>query len=204
MGYRDYWTEVATRAFSESLKAVSWDNWINIVVKILMPLLIAAALTWWAQTGVEYSRIVQVLLTLGITAIVAIIIFFTKMLTIPPKMHSETLALVPKEQDSEREAAILKLVQLRHDGVRHRNDGKKIEDEGVEWSEESLQWMEDVIATLTIISPAKAEMFRVLDTVPQARHRCLSDDKKFRTKFAMHDYRLVRLTEIADNLLNQS
>lgn len=105
---------------------------------------------------------------------------------------------------SNKDAAILRLTQLRGTGVIIRNEAEGIQDEQLKpWLRRVEGWMEDVISVTRNIDQADAEAFRTLDTVPLTpRVNIGSSCRKPENIAALfkayreHDYRLVRLAKI--------
>lgn len=102
MGYWEYWRAVRQRAWSESLQAVRWDN-MERVLMAFVPLIVAAVAAWYFL-GDAAGGFVRVLGTVGATAVLAVVFFAVRMLTVPAKMHDELskrLAAVSSEPDTE-------------------------------------------------------------------------------------------------------
>jgi hypothetical protein len=89
MGFQGYWSTVAWRAWRESLADIRWDNLGRIVIA-LVPLL-ATAVATWAYLGDAEGALVRFLATFGATALLGAVLFVVRMLTVPPKMHSEAV-----------------------------------------------------------------------------------------------------------------
>lgn len=101
--------------------------------------------------------------------------------------------------------ALLRLTQLRTEGVEIRNDATSMlyTSHLDEWAGRVQRWMEEVIKSIRFISPADSEWFATLDTVPQARVAIPSirlggaaDRELFVSLFRQHDYRLARLEKL--------
>ncbi len=71
------------------------------------------------------------------------------------------------------------------------------------WPKKSDDWFERTKLALGKISATKREWFMVLDTVPAPRHKTLVTDPRFLNKYAMHDYRLMRLERILDEAVKE-
>ena len=106
-----------------------------------------------------------------------------------------------------RDAALLRLTQLRSEGVVIRNDATKVNNAThlETWSRMVSDWMYEVIETIKPVSRADSEWFLTLDTVPPARVQVpirlagQADISKLQSTYNQHDFRLVRL----ENLLKK-
>jgi len=112
-------------------------------------------------------------------------------------------AMTSSSQVTRREAVILRLAQLRTDGVAIRNNGTKVHNAVVsEWVASVKNWMNEVIATIRHISEVDAERFKTLDVVPNPRLAVTSNcttqahQHAHLNAYRQHDYRLVRLDEL--------
>jgi len=100
-----------------------------------------------------------------------------------------------------RENAILRLTQLRTEGVVIRNNAANVERAAHlnDWSRRVANWMHQVIETLKAVSEADSEWFATLDTVPPARVQVpirltdKADVTMLVATYNQHDFRLVRL-----------
>ncbi len=92
MGYWEYWRSVRRRALHESLQAVRWDNWERVLMAFCP--LIAAALMAWYFLGDATGGIVRLCGTIGATAVLGVVFFGVRMLTVPAKMHEELSQIV--------------------------------------------------------------------------------------------------------------
>jgi hypothetical protein len=108
-----------------------------------------------------------------------------------------------KSNTSNRDAVVLRLAQLRTEGVVIRNKAAGVEDGNVEeWIRNANAWMLEVIKTIGQISAADSEYFRTLDIVPPARVQVPMKLKNaayaplFIFRYNAHDLRLVRLDEL--------
>lgn len=103
-----------------------------------------------------------------------------------------------------RENAILRLTQLRGEGVVIRNDAAKVSTTTHldDWVRRVRDWMREVIETLKFINAPDSEYFATLDAVPPARIQVRilltgdADARMFGSTYNQHDLRLVRLTEL--------
>jgi len=109
------------------------------------------------------------------------------------------------QQNPNEKAAILRLTQLRDEGVVIRNDAVsgKVNAETLEqWLNDVARWMRDVIEALKRVDEAKAEYFKTLDIVENARVQApvliqnRVDIRRFVNGFNQHDQRLVCLRDI--------
>lgn len=108
----------------------------------------------------------------------------------------------PHSQEA-KETAILLLAHLRSEGVELRNEAENVVDATLEdWLSEVHEWMNAVIDGIALINEADAEIFRTLDTVPQARVDFMvkivaaERSNKFLHNYRMHDLRLSRLFDL--------
>lgn len=106
-----------------------------------------------------------------------------------------------------KDAALLRLTQLRGEGVVIRNAAAKIyyTNHLDAWSRSVTDWMREVIETLKTVSAADSEWFATLDTVGPARVQVpirltgQADISMLVSTYNQHDLRLVRL----ENLLKK-
>lgn len=101
-----------------------------------------------------------------------------------------------------RDAAVLRLTQLRSEGVVIRNDGSGLPDtlDLDSWISQVNGWMNEVIEALTRVSAEDSEWFKTLGEVPLSRVSIPNvrltgdlDRSLFSRTFCQHDYRLARL-----------
>jgi hypothetical protein len=106
---------------------------------------------------------------------------------------------------SNKDAAILRLTQLRGEGVVIRNDANSLlfTSDLDAWVRRVTGWMNEVIEALRSVSVAESEWFATLDAVPGARVPIPNvrlggeaDRAMFVSIFCQHDYRLVRLERL--------
>lgn len=103
-----------------------------------------------------------------------------------------------------KDAALLRLAQLRTEGVGIRNNAAKIGSTAQldSWSRKVSAWMREVIEAIGRVSPADSEWFATLDTVSPARVQVPirligeADISMFRSTYNQHDLRLVRLEDL--------
>jgi hypothetical protein len=102
-----------------------------------------------------------------------------------------------------REAAVLRLAQLRTDGVVIRNEAGRVHDDNLQpWLGKVDKWMHEAIDVIWQISEADSEWFKTLDVVPPARVQFAIALKNtahvpvFVRAYNQHDFRLVRLDEL--------
>ncbi len=104
-----------------------------------------------------------------------------------------------------RDIALLRLAQLRSEGVEIRNDAVNLlfTSHLDAWVVKIRKWMEDVIEALKAVNPADSEWFATLDAVPAARVPIPNvrlggeaDRVLFVSIFRQHDYRLARLDSL--------
>lgn len=108
------------------------------------------------------------------------------------------------ERSTTREAALLRLTQLRGDGVVLRNNASELIGAAAfdAWIAETNSWMNEVAKTMKPVNEHDSEWFVTLDTVPAARVAIpnirlgVECQTFFEQKFREHDYRLVRLDGI--------
>jgi hypothetical protein len=112
-----------------------------------------------------------------------------------------------ERNEKNKEAAILRLTQLRGKGVVIRNEAAKIQYTSHldDWSGRVTEWMYEVIDILKTVSAADSEWFATLDTVGTARVQVpirltgQTDISMLMSTYNQHDLRLVRL----ENLLKK-
>ena len=104
---------------------------------------------------------------------------------------------------SNKDAAILRLAQLRSEGVRIRNEAEHVQDDDLQtWLGKVDTWMHEVIDTIRPVNEVDSEWYKTLDIVPPARvHMRVSFANQshasvFIRIYNQHDYRLVRLDEL--------
>jgi diguanylate cyclase (GGDEF)-like protein len=102
-------------------------------------------------------------------------------------------------------APLLRLTQLRGEGVVIRNDSAKLlfTSDLDAWTDRVSKWMKEVVEALNPVSAPDSEWFATLDVVPPARVRPPTirlggdaDRTMFLALFNQHDYRLVRLEQL--------
>lgn len=109
-----------------------------------------------------------------------------------------------ERNNASREAALLRLTQLRSEGVVIRNDAARVyyTTHLDTWSRRVSAWMKEVIETLKPVSAADSEWFATLDIVPPARAQVpvrLTGDMDihiFVSAYNQHDFRLDRLEKL--------
>lgn len=102
-----------------------------------------------------------------------------------------------------RDAALLRLAQLRTAGVAIRNEAEYVQDDSLQlWLESVETWMHEVIDVIWQINVADSEWFKTLDAVPPPRIPINSLCKKQTNPgihlnvYRQHDLRLVRLEQL--------
>jgi hypothetical protein len=105
----------------------------------------------------------------------------------------------------DRAAAVLRLTQLRGEGVVTRNSASELmfTSDLDRWSGETAKWMQTVAGTIKTIDAADAEWFLTLGEVPPARVSIPNlrlggdtDRAMFTKSFREHDFRLARLDKL--------
>jgi len=105
----------------------------------------------------------------------------------------------------DRAATVLRLTQLRGEGVGTRNSASELmfTADLDRWSAEIAKWMQTVAETIKIIDAADAEWFLTLGEVPPARVPIPNlrlggdtDRTVFTKSFREHDFRLARLEKL--------
>jgi len=103
------------------------------------------------------------------------------------------------------EAAVLRLAQLRTEGVKIRNEAGYVDDTNLqEWLGKLDTWMHEVLDAIRAVSAVDAELFRTLDVVTPARLQVPIRLKNqlhvpvFVNVYNQHDLRLVRLKDLLE------
>lgn len=105
-----------------------------------------------------------------------------------------------------RNAAVIRLAQLRTEGVIIRNEAEagQVRDDNLEsWLSKVSTWMNEAIDVIWQIDEADSEWFKTLDIVPPARAQApiafLRKEERipdFVRIYNQHDFRLLRLDEL--------
>ena len=123
------------------------------------------------------------------------------------KIEAGFMQATYEKNKDDKGSAVLRLAQLRTEGVVIRNEAQsgQVDDQNFqEWSGRADKWRRDVIDVIRHVNRADSEWFSTLDVVPPARVSApirvglnnVSEATNFVRIYNQHDYRLVRIEEL--------
>jgi hypothetical protein len=151
----------------------------------------------------------NIILISAITLSVVLVLYMLTILVfsifiVPFQEHSKLERVVNNYKKKGKEPPeILRLAELRTNGVQLRNNGTRLTDPNnlAEWITRYTEWDKEVLKTLSKLSKGKSEWLRTLDKMPMNPARKVIDAEHLRY-LSIFDEKLARLDMILRQYLN--